>query len=271
MKKRFIGLFFVFVCTCCLLLSGCNSTPAEYDINVLVNGANFGTVEDVSGTYAEGSNITITAKPKSGENFFCWLHNSKVVSTKAEYSFTVSNESSGTYIALFECPDLEYIFLKEFSFINLIPQSDGIAEQVLTELSISFGYTPTDFYNVYVCSEEDLTTQETFIITEEVLYPNETTPFAFDKTKDIYVKIITKYTSTAGEVIDNYQSETIYMINKTAVGSPFNNIENLQLNKNVNLDNENSFLEKEDIKNSITINFKNLSEFIQQTEPEEQK
>ena len=90
-------LSFVLAFCVCFLFAGCGETPAEYDIYVYVNGANYGTVEDVSGTYTEGQDITITAKPKTGHSFFGWVHDNQLVSTEAVYTFKMDEKNSGAW------------------------------------------------------------------------------------------------------------------------------------------------------------------------------
>ena len=104
---------------CGLTLVGCSTTPKKFDIAVYINGANFGRVsDDVNGTYDEGQNVTISATPYENQTFFCWLHDNQVVSVESTYTFEVNEKASGSYIALFVCQDLEFIYLDSFAFLN---------------------------------------------------------------------------------------------------------------------------------------------------------
>ncbi|MGE0076365.1 MAG: cellulase family glycosylhydrolase [Bacteroidales bacterium] len=64
--------------------------PTTYSINGNANPANGGTVTG-SGTYNQGSQVTLTATPNDGYEFINWTENGNVVSTAANYQFTVTN------------------------------------------------------------------------------------------------------------------------------------------------------------------------------------
>lgn len=235
MKRILSIITFLIVCSFSVLLSGCGETPAKYEIEVLVNGANFGTVEDVSGTYTENSNITIKAKPFSGETFFCWIHDGKVVSINAEYTFSLNEQSSGTYIALFNCPDLEYFYLDSLSFVNNIATYDGEIEQSLKQISLNFGYSLNQMYNVLTLENETLPTLEQSTLTNDLLYANNTMPFTFDKTKDLYINVKVVYTKLIAESEIEFISETSFVLRKKDIGiAEENKVENL-LDKSLNL------------------------------------
>lgn len=75
-----------------------------YDINATPNPAAGGTVTG-SGTYQEGTICTLTATANTGYTFVKWTRNGVEVSTDANYSFTVTEESS--YVANFELNSFE--------------------------------------------------------------------------------------------------------------------------------------------------------------------
>ncbi|MBR4765844.1 MAG: hypothetical protein IK085_03655 [Clostridia bacterium] len=60
-------------------------------VSVSANPTNGGTVTG-GGTYTPGSTATVTATPNTGYHFVNWTENSEVVSTNADYSFTVNND-----------------------------------------------------------------------------------------------------------------------------------------------------------------------------------
>ncbi|MCR5659263.1 MAG: leucine-rich repeat protein [Bacteroidales bacterium] len=60
-----------------------------YEISATINYEGAGTVSGV-GTYQNGATCTMTATPSSDRMFLNWTENDQVVSTEAEYSFTVS-------------------------------------------------------------------------------------------------------------------------------------------------------------------------------------
>lgn len=72
-----------------------NIHPSKaYEVNISANPSNGGTVsfgeKDDSAIYYEGRLCTVIATPHSGYGFSCWMENDSVVSTMANYSFTVT-------------------------------------------------------------------------------------------------------------------------------------------------------------------------------------
>ena len=70
----------------------------SYDITVSANPSVGGTAEG-DGTYNHFDNCTLTATPSEGYSFVNWTMNGQVVSTSANYSFTVAG--GGNYVANF--------------------------------------------------------------------------------------------------------------------------------------------------------------------------
>ena len=77
-------------------------TPTEVTTYAIVATANLPEGGTVAGTdyYANGASCTLTATPAFGYDFVNWTENGTVVSTDAEYTFTVS--SARTLVANFE-------------------------------------------------------------------------------------------------------------------------------------------------------------------------
>ncbi len=71
----------------------------SYEITVSVNLAEGGTA-DGAGTFNHFETCTLTATPSTGYHFVNWTLNGEVVSTDANYSFTVT--SGGNYVANFQ-------------------------------------------------------------------------------------------------------------------------------------------------------------------------
>lgn len=242
----------------CMIISGCSNPPEKYDISVYINGAIHGRVnDDVSGTYTEGQDVTIVATPYEGQEFFCWLHYNKVVSTDATYTFEINEQNSGAYIALFKCADLEYISLESFSFSDMASNITGDIATTLKSLKISFGPNQNELTEVFssvATSEQVVNTTVDF----NTLYPEDSLPYAFKKTQGLYIKISATYERAGLE----YLSETIFNLNKGVVGTPFDNVENKVLNAaTAVLNQELPPLENSET-NSISINFKALETFI---------
>lgn len=93
-----------------------NFVKVPFSITVMPNFNDRGTVSG-AGEYVIDSTCTLTATPAEGHSFVCWLENGEVVSTEAEYTFTVEgprdlvavfSPMEGTYI-VFADPNVEAI------------------------------------------------------------------------------------------------------------------------------------------------------------------
>lgn len=265
MKKTLISMMLALICCFGFLLSGCGATPEVYEISVYINGANFGTVDDISGQYTEGASVTITATPYENQTFLCWMHDGKAVSNKAQYTFTVNEQTSGSYIALFNCADLEYVMLDSFVFTNNILPQNNSTEQLLTELNINMGHSLNELVKVYSCTGDALMQSRVIELSNAILYEENKTPYAFDKTKVIYLEVEAKYLTITEDIELEYSSLTTFTIGAVDVGQPIANIENQDLNLTTNtatgwvLETQNPDTSYQ--KNQILINFANLSTF----------
>ncbi len=68
-----------------------SSQSLSYTINATPNPVAGGAVSG-GGAYAEGATCTLTATPAEGYTFISWTEDGEVVSTEAEYSFTVTGD-----------------------------------------------------------------------------------------------------------------------------------------------------------------------------------
>ena len=71
------------------LVANFQAQPQNYTISVSANPTNGGTVTG-GGTYQQGQSCTVHATANTGYNFTNWTENGTVVSTQAQYSFTVT-------------------------------------------------------------------------------------------------------------------------------------------------------------------------------------
>lgn len=76
-----------------------NGSGNYYTITAIANPTNGGTVTG-GGTYQQGQSCTISAMNNSGFTFINWTENGNVVSTNANYTFTVTGNAS--YVAHFQ-------------------------------------------------------------------------------------------------------------------------------------------------------------------------
>ena len=80
------------------LVAQFQAVPQNYTISVSANPTNGGTVSG-GGTYQQGQSCTVHATANTGYTFTNWTENGNVVSTNANYSFTVT--SNRTLVANF--------------------------------------------------------------------------------------------------------------------------------------------------------------------------
>lgn len=118
MRKK-IALFTSLLLIVCFgfVFGACNEIPKNYNVNVNVWYANYGIVYG-GGTFEEDTTCQIYATPKQNSTFLAWMHDDVIVSYDAEYNFKVTNETSGTYTAIFTCPNLELVTPKSIIFTD---------------------------------------------------------------------------------------------------------------------------------------------------------
>ena len=83
------------------LYVNCAVATAPYTITAVADPEDGGTVEG-AGTYDGGTVITLTATPNTGYSFVHWKENETVVSSAANYTFTVSSDRN--LVAFFSLP-----------------------------------------------------------------------------------------------------------------------------------------------------------------------
>lgn len=87
------------------LVANFQAQTQSYTINVSANPTNGGTVSG-GGTYQQGQSCTVHATANSGYTFTNWTENGSVVSTNANYTFTVN--SNRTLVANFQAQPQNY-------------------------------------------------------------------------------------------------------------------------------------------------------------------
>ena len=211
MKKFISCLMLVFLSLGVVLISGCDEQKASFVVSAYVNGARFGDVYGGNDTYEEGTEVTLTAVPRQSisAEFVAWIHDLRVVSNKEVYTFTVNKNTAGDYIALFENgqSDLEYIAPLGLTLEYGTFDSDLVIE--VLDYSLSIGYYENELYNIFEADAEN-----NISVTLENMYDNEELPYAFDKTRDIYVKVQINYARNDF----NYSATAIKKINHVELG-----------------------------------------------------
>ena len=102
MKKIYSILICLFVFIPSILCFASCGEVKTFAIEIKTSDASSGSVNSVDGTYAEGTKIKLRATPLLDSNFLCWTLNGSVISDSAEYEITISNESQGRYVAIFD-------------------------------------------------------------------------------------------------------------------------------------------------------------------------
>ena len=88
-----------------ILVANFQAQPQNYTISVSANPTNGGTVTG-GGTYQQGQSCTVSATANSGFTFTNWTENGNVVSSQANYTFTVT--SNRTLVANFQAQPQNY-------------------------------------------------------------------------------------------------------------------------------------------------------------------
>ena len=139
----------------------------SYNITLAANPVEGGTVAG-EGLYLEGTEITIVATPGDIYNFVNWTLDGEVVSTDAEYTFTVMAE--GEYVANFEYKSYEIT-------AELDPEDAGEIEGEGTYMygtECTLTAVPDEAYNFlnWTLNDEVVSTEDeiTFTVTGDATY-----------------------------------------------------------------------------------------------------
>lgn len=131
----------------------CSAPSISYGINATPNPSDGGTIMG-TGTYQAGETCTLTATANEGYTFINWTENSEVVSTEAEYSFTVDGDR--TLVANFEIANIAFADenVKALCVANWDTNDDG-------ELSYAEAAAVTDLddvfaHNYYIVTFDEL-------------------------------------------------------------------------------------------------------------------
>ena len=255
MKKLFLSITIsLMMVLSCFTFSGCGKTPENFSINTKTFGTR-GTVSGEEITYVEGTEVTITATPNPNEEFLCWIHDNKVSSFDATHTFVISRETSGEYVAIFKEPNCEFVSINSFTITNGYNNSEENVA-TLSNLQILIGYNQNELTKVYECAEDMMQEQEN-LIESELIYAENALPYAFQKTKQLYVKIMLTYVWNEIE----YISEDLKQIQPVVVGEQNNNLELTNLSVAKNPSNQNLTLAGTE-NSSIAISFSSLQDFV---------
>ena len=187
-KLKILLSVVLFLCACSSM-SACNETPKKYNVIVNVWYSNYGFV-DGGGTYEENMDCTITASAKGDSKFLAWMSENVIVSYEQTYTFKVSNETSGTYTAIFTCPNLELVSPTKIVFNDTYKQNNTISN-ILANVKIGGSYETL---------KEVLNTQ----INANKTFNIDSIKLALNRMTTIYAEINLTYTYET--IIDNQSS-----------------------------------------------------------------
>jgi hypothetical protein len=130
------------------VLAAGEEAEARYLVDTSVEPLNAGTASG-DGSFAAGSEVTVSARPAPGYAFKRWVDNHKIVSTDAEYSFNMDvNHSLIAHFEPLESVDLQSWIIAEFGALANDPEATGLdkdydndGETTLEEYA--FGHHPT--------------------------------------------------------------------------------------------------------------------------------
>lgn len=123
------------------------------------------------GDYDDGDLVTIEAVPNVGYNFLHWTYNDQTI-TENPYRFTITNDNSGTYTAVFE--QIEYSVDHTYSTITIKRNGEN-----LTDLdTVHYGDVleiicePTDGFivNTFIVNGATQLTSNTYSVTGDVSF-----------------------------------------------------------------------------------------------------
>ena len=115
MKKIYSILISILVIAPCMFFLTACGEPQKYNIEVRTSDASYGSVNTIDGSYDEGTSLTLRATPILDSEFLCWALNDTVVSKDAEYTISVSKETQGKYVAIFN-NGCQYYAVSEVKF-----------------------------------------------------------------------------------------------------------------------------------------------------------
>jgi len=223
MRKKFLSfVLIIFLAVFGVSLAGCSSNPNQFEITAQTMHSQ-GYVVGGNEKYIEGETVTLKAvelnNNEDNSTFLCWVLNNKVVSTDKEYTFEVSKQTAGNYIAVFETPFIEYFNLSSIDFNICEPEvvignddeSNAIslinfkiyAGDVEGNLTVIYEYS-SDLENTQIASDGQKNINLYNDEEKREIYPNITDTFVFDMQENIYLNIELTY-SQFGQ---NYISST---------------------------------------------------------------
>lgn len=177
MKKKFSLLLLSIFVLPLIALFGCGEV-LSYPVYVYSSSTIFGSVSG-TGTYDEGTTVTLTATAKQGSHFICWVYeNTKEIvndstfkinnnldssqkTEKSTLSFTMNASTQGKYTAIFDDNKMMYVKFNSYR-ITTNPEIDGEDEDInqdaimTSTIDLSQGPTSSNLSTVYKAEDVEI-------------------------------------------------------------------------------------------------------------------
>lgn len=145
--------------------------PQKYNIEVKSNDEEKGVVDDVTGKYDYGSNVTVTATPNNGYSFVGWCNYYDIttyVSTEATYTLTTPSHDL-KLIAIFTSYHVttNTNLLGAGTYTNYSDTAISIGEQVTLVANTNAGYIWLGWYENETKVSNGIQLDYTFLMTSE--------------------------------------------------------------------------------------------------------
>ncbi|MBR4156144.1 MAG: choice-of-anchor J domain-containing protein [Bacteroidales bacterium] len=196
-----------------VLIDNVELSAIAFSISASVNPEEAGTVNG-TGSYQYGETATLTATANDGYQFVSWTESDTIVSTDAEYSFTV--ESSREFVANFEeLPEYASFFFDDFNDHNfdgwrtIDQDGDGHTWRIPNRKSYILSESYDDSNNEELNPDNYIVTTELYKITEKSVLGWLVMPSDDEYYEDHYAVVI----STDNETFDVIWEETLTSFN----------------------------------------------------------
>ena len=176
-----------------------------YDITVVANPTEGGTVTNADGNYTHGTTITLTATANTGYHFVNWTFGGEVISTNASDSFQVT--AAGTYVGNFELNTYEITATANPTDGGTITGADSYSHGATCTLTATAneGYTFVNWTKGSDVVSTDLT--YSFTVVEAAAYVANFQINSYTITVDVNN---TEWgTATGGGVINHFETCTL--------------------------------------------------------------
>lgn len=175
MKKKFSLLLLIIFIFPLVAVLGCNDV-SSYQAVVFSSWINSGFVSG-SGTYDQGSTVTLNATALNGYHFICWLYqgstiiqesdgyvienttNEKDEISKSSLTFTMDSAKQGKYVAVFSEDKIMYVKFDSFSLKNSNNKNATVSLTL---------WQNNDVSNFYDVSEIELNAENSTVQAESV-------------------------------------------------------------------------------------------------------